>query len=196
MDRFGQIEPKILFAADGYLYNGKEIDLLPRLRQIAFRIPTLEHVVVTPYRKQMPDLDGVRKGTLWSRFIAAQWAVLAAQSTPPEGYHATPVEGFRTRPRRIQEATLEGGVREQRRLEGEKPAAPAPTAEPPDPKQITFERYPFDHPVYIMYSSGTTGLEVHGPQRGWNAVQHLKELILPRISSAKTASSTTRRAAG
>ena len=39
MDRFGQIEPRILFAADGYLYNGKEIDLLPRLRQIAFRIP-------------------------------------------------------------------------------------------------------------------------------------------------------------
>jgi len=65
MDRFGQIEPKVLFAADGYLYNGREIDLLPRLRQIAFRIPSLEHVVVTPYRKQMPDLDGVRKGTLW-----------------------------------------------------------------------------------------------------------------------------------
>ena len=84
MDRFGQIEPKILFAADGYLYNGREIDLLPRLRQIAFRIPALEHVVVTPYRKQMPDLEGVRKGTMWSRFVAAQLGK-AAEHTPPEG---------------------------------------------------------------------------------------------------------------
>jgi len=180
MDRFGQIEPKILFAADGYLYNGKEIDLLPRLRQIAFRIPTLEHVVVTPYRKQMPDLDGVRKGTLWSRFIAAQWAVLAAQSTPPEGY-ATPVEGFRhTPPGGYRRATLEGGVSRATPPRGVRnPAAPAPTAEPPDPKQLTFERYPFDHPVYIMYSSGTTGLPkcmVHSA--GGTLLQHLKELIL------------------
>jgi acetoacetyl-CoA synthetase len=181
MDRFGQIEPKILFAADGYLYNGKEIDLLPRLRQIAFRIPTLEHVVVTPYRKQMPDLDGVRKGTLWSRFIAAQWAVLAAQSTPPEGYHATPVEGFRhTPPGGYRRASLEGGVSRTTPPRGVRnPAAPAPTAEPPDPKQLTFERYPFDHPVYIMYSSGTTGLPkcmVHSA--GGTLLQHLKELIL------------------
>jgi len=180
MDRFGQIEPKILFAADGYLYNGKEIDLLPRLRQIAFRIPTLEHVVVTPYRKQMPDLDGVRKGTLWSRFIAAQWAVLAAQSTPPEGY-ATPVEGFRhTPPGGYRRASLEGGVSRTTPPRGVRnPAAPAPTAEPPDPKQLTFERYPFDHPVYIMYSSGTTGLPkcmVHSA--GGTLLQHLKELIL------------------
>ena len=180
MDRFGQIEPKILFAADGYLYNGKEIDLLPRLRQIAFRLPTLEHVVVTPYRKQMPDLDGVRKGTLWSRFIAAQWAVLAAQSTPPEGY-ATPVEGFRhTPPGGYRRATLEGGVSRATPPRGVRnPAAPAPTAEPPDPKQLTFERYPFDHPVYIMYSSGTTGLPkcmVHSA--GGTLLQHLKELIL------------------
>jgi acetoacetyl-CoA synthetase len=181
MDRFGQIEPKILFAADGCLYNGKEIDLLPRLRQIAFRIPTLEHVVVTPYRKQMPDLDGVRKGTLWSRFIAAQWAVLAAQSTPPEGYHATPVEGFRhTPPGGYRRASLEGGVSRTTPPRGVRnPAAPAPTAEPPDPKQLTFERYPFDHPVYIMYSSGTTGLPkcmVHSA--GGTLLQHLKELIL------------------
>jgi acetoacetyl-CoA synthetase len=189
MDRFGQIEPKVLFAADGYLYNGKEIDLLPRLRQIAFRIPTLEHVVVTPYRKQMPDLDGVRKGMLWSRFIATQWAVVASQSTPPEGYSTTPLEGYRrTPPGGYSRAELEGGAsrvtpaRSSRATppHGVKvtPAAPSPV-ELPDPKTLKFERYPFDHPLYIMYSSGTTGLPkcmVHSA--GGTLLQHLKELIL------------------
>jgi acetoacetyl-CoA synthetase len=189
MDRFGQIEPKVLFAADGYLYNGKEIDLLPRLRQIAFRIPTLEHVVVTPYRKQMPDLDGVRKGMLWSRFIATQWAVVASQSTPPEGYSTTPLEGYRrTPPGGYSRAELEGGAsrvtpaRSSRATppHGVKvtPAAASPV-DLPDPKTLKFERYPFDHPLYIMYSSGTTGLPkcmVHSA--GGTLLQHLKELIL------------------
>ena len=181
MDRFGQIEPKILFAADGYLYNGKEIDLLPRLRQIAFRIPSLEHVVVTPYRKQMPDLDGVRKGTLWSRFIAAQWAVAASMSTPPEGYRTTPTEGYRhTPPGGYSRLVMERGVPRSTPPHGTKIVPSTPAApETPDPKTLTFERFPFDHPLYIMYSSGTTGLPkcmVHSA--GGTLLQHLKELIL------------------
>lgn len=143
MDRFGQIAPKILFAADGYLYNGKEIDLLPRLRQIAFRIPSLEHVVVTPYRKRIPDLDGVRRGTLWSRFIATQWALADTSevSLDESADDVLPVEL--------------------------------------DVSTQSFERFPFDHPLYIMYSSGTTGLPkcmVHSA--GGTLLQHLKELIL------------------
>jgi acetoacetyl-CoA synthetase len=158
MDRFGQITPKILFAADGYLYDGKEIDLMPRLRQIAFRIPSLEHVVVTPYRKHAPDLDGVRKGTLWSRFIVAQWEAALRKQTPPEGGgRKTPPESMirKTPPEQIK-SEIEARL-----------------------KNLELERFPFDHPLYIMYSSGTTGLPkcmVHSA--GGTLLQHLKELIL------------------
>jgi acetoacetyl-CoA synthetase len=161
MDRFGQIAPKILFAADGYLYNGKEIDLLPRLRQIAFRIPSLEHVVVTPYRKQMPDLDGVRKGTLWSRFVAAQLGAVASRQTPASGIRKTPAEAMIIR-----------------KTPTEHPKPEMPSVED-QLKNLELERFGFDHPLYIMYSSGTTGLPkcmVHSA--GGTLLQHLKELIL------------------
>jgi acetoacetyl-CoA synthetase len=161
MDRFGQISPKILFAADGYLYNGKEIDLLPRLRQIAFRIPSLEHVIVTPYRKQLPDLDGVRKGTMWSRFIATQREEALRKKTPVSVSRKTPPEGmiWKTPPDQVKKKE----------------------PEPPEgqPANLQLERFPFDHPLFIMYSSGTTGLPkcmVHSA--GGTLLQHLKELIL------------------
>jgi acetoacetyl-CoA synthetase len=156
MDRFGQITPKVLFAADGYLYNGKEIDLLPRLRQVAFRIPSLEHVIVTPYRKQTPDLEGVRKGTLWWQFIATQREEAVRKKTHANT-RKTPPEGmiWKTPP--------------------EQPRKPPETAD----GEVVLERFPFDHPLYIMYSSGTTGLPkcmVHSA--GGTLLQHLKELIL------------------
>jgi acetoacetyl-CoA synthetase len=163
MDRFGQIEPKILFASNGYLYNGKEIDLLPRLRQIAFRIPSLEHVVVTPYRKRTLDLDGVRHGVLWPNFIAAQLAVAEQRRQAAESGLASRTTPVRGTPR------ISGTPEDAR---GAKTPERSPAIE-------QFERFPFAHPLYIMYSSGTTGLPkcmVHSA--GGTLIQHLKELIL------------------
>lgn len=125
MDRFGQVQPKVLIAADGYYYNGKAHDSLSKVRQIAEEINSLEHVVIVEMIEQASDtsaIDGrIDDGegiTLYSDWLRE---------------HA--------------------GVRE-----------------------IEFEQLPFDHPLYIMYSSGTTGAPkcvVHGA--GGALIQHLKE---------------------
>ena len=120
LDRFGQIEPKFLFAADGYFYNGKTIDVLPRIREIVRQLPSLERVIIVPYTKRAPD--------------------------PAEIPGAIDVHEFMA---------------------------------PFKPRTIQFERLPFNHPLYILYSSGTTGAPkciVHGA--GGTLLQHLKEHVL------------------
>jgi acetoacetyl-CoA synthetase len=119
LDRFGQIQPRVLFTADGYRYAGKEIDSLARAREVRERIPSLERVVVVPYLGQCPAIGAVGKASLW-----ADWTNIRPSARPPV-------------------------------------------------------RLPFDHPIYILYSSGTTGLPkcmVHGA--GGTLLQHLKELVL------------------
>ena len=121
LDRFGQIEPKLLFACDGYWYNGKTIDCLGKVAEIAARMPSLQRVVVVPYAGNAAgggDIAAVRHGVSLADFLA-------------------PFAGER---------------------------------------EIRFERLPFDHPLYIMYSSGTTGVPkciVHCA--GGALLQHLKE---------------------
>ena len=119
-ERFGQIGPRVLIAADGYRYAGKRIDILPRLREIGERIPGIERVVVLPYNDPKPALEGLPGAVHWDDWVA------------------------------------------------DAPRQP-----------LTFARLPFDHPLYIMYSSGTTGLPkcmVHGA--GGTLLEHLKGLVL------------------
>ncbi len=116
MDRFGQIAPKVLFAADGYYYNGKTCDTLPRLADIVRQIHSIEKVVVVPVLNPQPELATIRDSALYADYLD--------QTAPP----------------------------------------------------LRFEQLPFDHPLYIMYSSGTTGVPkciVHGA--GGTLLQHLKE---------------------
>ncbi len=123
LDRFGQIEPKVLVAARGALWGGRWIDSVERTATIASRLPSAEVVVFADYGHEAGsgDLSAVPRAVTWHDFV------------------------------------------------GDAPAAPAPA----------FRPLPFDHPLYILYSSGTTGVPkciVHG--QGGTLLQHLKELSL------------------
>ena len=139
MDRFGQVKPKVLFAANGYYYNGKAHDSLQKVRQIAEEIDSLEHVVVVEV-----VVEGVVEG------------VVEVEAVVESAEQARDTAGI---------ADIEGAV-----------LFSDWAHEQAEVTQIEFAQLPFDHPLYIMYSSGTTGVPkciVHGA--GGTLVQHLKE---------------------
>jgi acetoacetyl-CoA synthetase len=112
LDRFGQIEPKVLFCSDGYLYGGKEFDTQDKAAQVLARLPSVRKCVLLPYLGAPP-----RVGESLEQFIA-----------------------------------------------------------PFEAKPVAFEQVEFNHPLYILFSSGTTGVPkciVHGT--GGTLLQHLKE---------------------
>src|SRR5688572_23546719 len=65
LDRFGQIEPRVLIAADAYFYGGKTHDLRPRIAAALAQLPTVERVVIVPYVEREPSLDGLRDAVTW-----------------------------------------------------------------------------------------------------------------------------------
>ncbi len=70
LDRFGQIAPKVLLAADGWLYAGKRHDALAKLREIAAGLPGLARTVVVPCVQERPPLDGLPRAVGWSELLA------------------------------------------------------------------------------------------------------------------------------
>jgi acetoacetyl-CoA synthetase len=120
VDRFAQIEPKVLFAVDGYRYGGKDFDRRETVAALQEAMPSLERTVVLPYLDPEPDLSPLRDAMTWAELGAAG----------------------------------EGA-------------------------ELTFERVPFDHPLWVLYSSGTTGLPKAIVQsQGGILLEHLKKLNL------------------
>jgi acetoacetyl-CoA synthetase len=74
IDRFGQIAPKVLFAADGYRYGGKRIDLRPRIATVTTALPSVTHVVIVPYIETNPVVASIAHGCLWSEFVTTEHA--------------------------------------------------------------------------------------------------------------------------
>jgi acetoacetyl-CoA synthetase len=116
LERFGQIEPKVLFCADGYRYNGETHDSLARVAQLAEKLPTLRKIVVVPHLDPKVDVSEIPKAVVLHEWLRRH-----------------------------------------------------------TPGNIAFAQLPFDHPVFILFTSGTTGTPkciVHGA--GGTLLQALK----------------------
>ena len=120
IDRFAQIEPKVLLAVDGYRYGGKDFDRLAVVKELLAALPTVAHTVLLGYLDAEPPLAGLGH--------AIRWDDLGARGEEAE---------------------------------------------------LSFEQVPFDHPLWVLYSSGTTGLPkaiVHG--HGGVLLEMLKKMHL------------------
>jgi acetoacetyl-CoA synthetase len=120
IDRFAQIEPKVLFAVDGYRYGGKNFDRREVVAELQAAMPSLVRTVVLPYLDPEPDLAALQNAMRWDELLV----------------------------------TGEGA-------------------------ELSCARVPFDHPLWVLYSSGTTGLPKAIVQsQGGILLEHLKKLHL------------------
>lgn len=118
IDRFKQIEPKILFAVDGYQYGGKSFDRRPIVAEIQRELPTLQKTILLPYLLGSFEPGEINNVLAWESMLSEE-------------------------------------------------------------VELRFERVPFDHPLWVLYSSGTTGLPkpiVQG--QGGILLEHCKSLAL------------------
>ena len=69
IDRFGQIEPKLFFAVEGYHYNGKAHDTLPRIAEIAARLPSVQRTIIVSYTREQPDISAIPKSVHLAAFV-------------------------------------------------------------------------------------------------------------------------------
>ncbi|MBW01381.1 Acetoacetyl-CoA synthetase, partial [Eschrichtius robustus] len=125
LDRFSQIQPKLIFSVEAVVYNGKEHDHIDKLQQVVKGLADLKKVVVIPYvsSREKIDISKIPNSVFLEDFLAT----------------------------------------------GQGAQAP----------QLEFEQLPFSHPLFIMFSSGTTGAPkcmVHSA--GGTLIQHLKEHVL------------------
>jgi acetoacetyl-CoA synthetase len=118
IDRFSQIEPKVLFAVDGYIYKNKPFSMLADVKAVVEAVPSIEKVILVSHVNDSPDIGGIPRGVLYGDFLK-------------------------------------------------------------DEGEIVFEQVPFNHPVYMMFSSGTTGKPKCMVQSvGGILINQMKELIL------------------
>src|ERR687895_784553 len=70
LDRFGQIEPKVLIAVDGYCYSGKKYNILDRVAAVGERLPSLTRVVIVPYVSDSPNIDSIPRAVTWPALLS------------------------------------------------------------------------------------------------------------------------------